>query len=817
MPAWEKHISDDAVNKSRWEHSSCGSRRDRWGQKQVDPTEKDYDNAFEEFKKRIHANPFDALFGRRLNGLHRAQGWGVLGNWPLSDNSASQDPENKRSDQKRDNRSEDAVPTPTKDGDNLASKRNEILDIAVEYEYDPISMRKVPKLRTSLARKGDNNLKRSDTGKPVEIPVKTYRNVANADSKNDSEERKSEKVIPGQLDVSNNPISQTGSEKKASDPRAESRKSLLKDTQTVEREVEQEPPLFSGTTYERRKTHIPKSISSEPSLNWSVKEGFAGSNHSSQPTMPRPQTAPLASRLGFQMEKLEPSLDRIPHKASHQASETPFQAKQHQLETHKASKEGSRDQGNEIELLGKALQRSTFSIQRLSDKIKALQRSMVATQTLQELLETNSVSTSALRASSKHQTQDGDDGESLRTPGVRNLKARSDVQESNSDSFSDARSAQIIQDVNAREKLYAEASEEQARNQERTDALRNAEKINKENELKMENAGRALYRGLKDLYEGQYGTVDINHRQNASQMPDSLKSLLSSHKPDASKSKVDTERKVTEQPHSPEVIPGDWWQQRKARASADKESLSKTINPSNPEIQDSEPPLPASKNQYLRTMTQVGERPSRSEATESHFRPQASSMHLPRRQILYKVLAYDKSTQRVTVAETTSSFVHIHEQPLHPTEILSRLKKAAKFLPYLEDLQAQGYEIVSGSGDLLIFKKTRRFAEAPRGKLQGSGSSKGQKVRRQEPVFSGSQTHKRLEDNDDSQERNANGSTPSQQGRSRHTFKHVILTSTVTAGLCYLIGAATEGMENMDGEAYRTKGRPGIYSTQDSR
>jgi hypothetical protein len=76
---------------------------------------------------------------------------------------------------------------------------------------------------------------------------------------------------------------------------------------------------------------------------------------------------------------------------------------------------------------------------------------------------------------------------------------------------------------------------------------------------------------------------------------------------------------------------------------------------------------------------------------------------------LYKILAYDPTMQSVSIAETTS-IVTDSASPLTPAEVLLRLSNPAKFFPHFETLQSQGYEIVSGSGDVLVFRKVREAA-----------------------------------------------------------------------------------------------------------
>ncbi|RDW79553.1 hypothetical protein BP6252_04191 [Coleophoma cylindrospora] len=73
---------------------------------------------------------------------------------------------------------------------------------------------------------------------------------------------------------------------------------------------------------------------------------------------------------------------------------------------------------------------------------------------------------------------------------------------------------------------------------------------------------------------------------------------------------------------------------------------------------------------------------------------------------LYKILAYDPTMQTINTAEATS-IVSDTAAPLTPAEVLLRLSNPSKFFPHFGPLQAQGYEIVSGSGDVLVFRKVR--------------------------------------------------------------------------------------------------------------
>ncbi|TQV92701.1 serine-threonine rich protein [Cordyceps javanica] len=76
----------------------------------------------------------------------------------------------------------------------------------------------------------------------------------------------------------------------------------------------------------------------------------------------------------------------------------------------------------------------------------------------------------------------------------------------------------------------------------------------------------------------------------------------------------------------------------------------------------------------------------------------------------YVVLAFDPETRTVNVAETSSFTESPSSSPSSswqqtPAEAIMRLSHPAKFFPHFQPLQAHGYEIVSGRGDVLIFRK----------------------------------------------------------------------------------------------------------------
>ncbi|KAH7263014.1 hypothetical protein BKA59DRAFT_411003 [Fusarium tricinctum] len=77
---------------------------------------------------------------------------------------------------------------------------------------------------------------------------------------------------------------------------------------------------------------------------------------------------------------------------------------------------------------------------------------------------------------------------------------------------------------------------------------------------------------------------------------------------------------------------------------------------------------------------------------------------------LYKILAFDPTSKMMSVAQATST-VDTNESPMSLADALVHLKEPAKFLPYFKSLQDQGYEVISGSGHVLVFRQMRPALE----------------------------------------------------------------------------------------------------------
>ncbi|KAK5788516.1 hypothetical protein VI817_009474 [Penicillium citrinum] len=70
----------------------------------------------------------------------------------------------------------------------------------------------------------------------------------------------------------------------------------------------------------------------------------------------------------------------------------------------------------------------------------------------------------------------------------------------------------------------------------------------------------------------------------------------------------------------------------------------------------------------------------------------------------FRILAYDAAASKVASSEADSFFGA--NEPVAPHKVLSRLHNPAKFVPYFEQMQQDGYEIATGGGDIIVFRRS---------------------------------------------------------------------------------------------------------------
>jgi hypothetical protein len=172
----------------------------------------------------------------------------------------------------------------------------------------------------------------------------------------------------------------------------------------------------------------------------------------------------------------------------------------------------------------------------------------------------------------------------------------------------------------------------------------------------------------------------------------------------------------------------------------------------------------------------------------------------------YRVLVYDPSTLQVVEAETSSS-LQSTDKLLSPAEVLSRLSHPAKFVPYLAKMHDDGYEIVSGGENIIVFRKASESVSVMRSKTSSRGGFAERLTPRSDPdenvqaatAPSDSSPNPAIVNTADASK--GAGHTKA-WSRVRTALRRMLVGGVATAGTCYAVGVVVE--------YFRTGGEDGL-------
>jgi hypothetical protein len=884
---------------------------------------------FAQFKACVDKDPFGAVFGCRQVPHEKATdspwssfSWIFDSTTPTEGQRASQEPavSNTPPTSRPSGISSSTMPTPSQPFSGSADSNEKPSGTIFErpwttkisnqqndeYEFDPISMRKVlrPKSMVEKPAKAPKSLfDPLFTEKGVDIPVKPYKphRVFGYTAKSSSD--KSDAKDPSSVSRALKSKAETSRLAELRKLRAETLGNSIDTTaeyhgkwipaaERIEEPMNEsaaaytadEAPLFSGTIYEAKSKDILKGVQT-PGQEWLDREGFrtkrdSSTNSTKQPGAPKARVAhgrfpgkpqPSLDRLKPSQQpsdKLEPSLDRLKGSGlkftTPQVSQNPMltaygaqDSTSEDLDSLRASdvrasvrtarqtkedgEKNKQDRHQKPETAYESHQESdadlpvaipniiTESSKKLSESLNNLWHRVRDQQKAwlnHKIQSSSSVQDSKLNrplksiSSEKHEAPGSEvkAAPNVRKPGPRPIKTFTPSQE--------------VLDV-------------EKESMERTSELRDTSLQLAKVEAELKEKQEALTRTIKATHEDRYGPITINHRQvkDHARVNQSAEGIIQTN--------VSSSKNCVKDPIA--LCEDAVWQAEYTQKDIDMKlkAIRARMNPSSANlpppawrmasqlqsIRPSSKEKAADKNSADQSVTEA--KPASSASSD------ASSTKPP---LLYKVLAYDSSTLQMNIAETTSSTSAAGDaeaQPLHPTEVLSRLNNVAKFLPYFAEMEKQGYEIVSGSGDVLVFKKVRTPTYSADAISKSSNTitqvspesstpsllqepppaesvmesiapnASNSKVRRQEEVFSGSGQTWHQQEGGPGSSSNSNDSEP---GWFRRTVKRVVLAGTLTAAMAYTIGVVAERAGAQAQEVGpRRSGRPGIYSTEDSR
>ena len=782
-----------------------------------------------------------------------------------------------------------------------------------EYEYDPISMRKVRKTKPVMQPPVQASKPLFDplfAEKGVDIPIKPYKphRVFGYSAKSSSNKASSDNLASDtqalKLKAETSRLAELRKLKAATlgnsiDTTAEYHGKWVSPAEKAENgsktvpateSTTDEAPLFSGTTYEAKSKDIFRGIEN-PKQDWLNREGF-GTEQGSSATATQPTTISDAGNAEkTSSAKLQPSLDRlqaIPHPSDRLKSSldrlkapskkpTTAQTSPKSVDT---TEEAHESISEDLDLLRasdiRASTRSSRRSKQDSEKAKQDQRQKLETDFNLRQKDDDGLSIvfpEAIMKSSKklseslnslwHRlwaqqpaslTENFQPLSTVEDSAVENL-GKSASRKKQGGPVIDAKTApKVLESVTSSIQTFTPSKEvldAEQKSKERTLALRRARIEAMKQEAEMKEKEKALAKTIKATYEDEYGPITVDHRQHKGlALIDQLAETIKEANVRADRNAIkDMIVRCEHALRDAKLTRVEVTQKLKAILARLPSSKVKLHPPPVRMTPDPRYLQPASKENEA--VQKPAEQPALEAKQTSSTSQKGSSSRAP---LLYKVLAYDSSTLQMNIAETTSSMSATGDgemQPLHPTEILSRLNNVAKFLPYFADMEKQGYEIVSGSGDVLVFKRVRTPMMSSEGPPQSSSTAtedssstsspssqtsspaetvvesiapnaSASKVRRQESVFSGSGQTWHQEDTGSNS--SSNKASTAESGWFRRTIKRVFLAGTLTAAVAYAIGVAAEyagaqvqGQEGSGSGRPRRVGRAGIYSTEDSR
>lgn len=244
----------------------------------------------------------------------------------------------------------------------------------------------------------------------------------------------------------------------------------------------------------------------------------------------------------------------------------------------------------------------------------------------------------------------------------------------------------------------------------------------------------SLARQVKDIYESRYGTIDVNHRQlddytyrpgTTAPEPEVVEAASGA---EVDRALSDYEKKKSYS-YEKDTLAAEMAAQEKAAHDAQSltepessskmrqviaDNLGKDVHGSRI-VDDNLPKL---------IPTEIAAQTASEAAAANEWGIEWEEPPV------YKVLAYDAGNDVIKTAVTSSNFTN-KETPISIQKALSGLYQPARFVAHFAELQKDGYQVIDGTKDLLVFKKVKSTAQATatesedRASLQDHGLFKG--------------------------------------------------------------------------------------------
>ncbi|PIA92552.1 hypothetical protein CB0940_04094 [Cercospora beticola] len=205
---------------------------------------------------------------------------------------------------------------------------------------------------------------------------------------------------------------------------------------------------------------------------------------------------------------------------------------------------------------------------------------------------------------------------------------------------------------------------------------------------------QALVKEVRDIHENRYGKIDVDHRQS------NVDAALEAHE------KTHTARQI----HSVEAVELEA-NTDLGNALAEHETGQKyKFQPDNLEAELAQQNKESREAESIMDKEVYGTR-----SVDADIQHPIRATTMPglewEEPPIYKVLAYDSGNDFLVTSTTSTNFTG-KETPISIPEALSQLYQPARFIPEFAELQKQGFQVIYGTKDLLVFRKAKSTTEA---------------------------------------------------------------------------------------------------------
>ncbi|KAK6420449.1 hypothetical protein LTR81_006447 [Elasticomyces elasticus] len=207
-----------------------------------------------------------------------------------------------------------------------------------------------------------------------------------------------------------------------------------------------------------------------------------------------------------------------------------------------------------------------------------------------------------------------------------------------------------------------------------------------------------LVKDVREVYEREYGVIDAGHRQSVAS--------------DARPKKQAQPRQVVEVESDVDLGEALAEHEKRSAYGFKDDGLEKHVQAKENEAHEAQALMQPESADKMKEVIAESLKPTLEAVPESvpamkkSEKPTAQWEEPP----VYKILAYDSGNDMFSTATTTANFTD-NETPISIPQALSQLYQPARFVPHFAALQQEGWQVIHGTADLLVFKKVAKVVK----------------------------------------------------------------------------------------------------------